>query len=432
MQRGRFLILIGILLAVMAAGLLLVMNRQADEETTATEEPETAQLLPTPVPPTPVPTDRVVVAQQRIPRGTLLVTDTIALSEWVSVEGWPSSWVTQSALTSLDQVEGRIARSDIPRGTLLTEDMLTDTAGDLVSTGSDAALLVPPDRVAIALPVDAISSVGWSLRRGDHVDVLISFLMVDLDEEFQTELPNNASTLVTVDQTGSVQQNVSVIEGTYGRIEQDPFGQPLNVVPGEEEQRPRLVSQVTVRDAEVLNLGPWGELFLTAGPTSVSVSDTTGEEGQAGPEGSEGESGESGEEETTTTQLQSVEILLEPGEELTDDEVLREYLNTSSIQPLLLVVSPQDALVLKWAGEAGAAMHVVLRSYSDAGVRLPDTEPVTLQYMVDRFNMGLPPGLAYGQQPASRVLERGLITLPEKLWEPWSALTTEEQEQPPR
>ncbi|NIN94190.1 MAG: hypothetical protein GTN93_23590, partial [Anaerolineae bacterium] len=84
-----------------------------------------------------------------------------------------------------------------------------------------------------------------------------------------------------------------------------------------------------------------------------------GEEGQAGPEGPEGEPGEGEEEETTTSQVQSVEILLEPGEELTDDEVLREYLNTSLVQPLLLTVSPQDALVLKWAGEAGAAMHVV-------------------------------------------------------------------------
>jgi Flp pilus assembly protein CpaB len=431
MQRGRFLILIGILLAVMAVGLLLVMSRQTDEEATETKEPSAAELVPTPIPPTPIPTNLVVVAQQRIPRGTMLITDTVGLHEWVSEEEWPASWITTEALVSVEQVRGRIARSDIPRGTLLTADMLTDTAGDLVATGSDAALMVPPDRVAIAIPVDAISSVGWSLRRGDHVDVLVSFLMVDLDEEFQTELPNNASTLVTVDSTGTVQQNVAVIEGTYGRIEQDPFGQPLNVVPGEADQRPRLVSQVTVRDAEVLNLGPWGELFMTVGPTAVTLAGTTGEEGAAGPEGPAG--GEEGApEESVDPTLQQVEILLEPGQELTDDEVLREYLNTSSIQPLLLTVSPQDALVLKWAGEAGAAMHVVLRSHEDAGVRLPDTEPVTLQYMVDRFNIGLPPGLAYGPQPASRVLERGLLTLPEKLWEPWSTLTTQTEEGPPR
>jgi pilus assembly protein CpaB len=219
MQRGRFLILIGILLAVMAVGLLLVMSRDGGNgdngETSAAEDQEPP---PTPVP-TPVPTDRVVVALQRIPRGTLLVTDTIGLDQWVSMEDWPMGWISGEALTSFDQVAGKIARSDIPRGTLLTADMLTDQAGDLAATGSDAALMIPPDRVAIAIPVDAVSSVGWSLRRGDRVDVLVSFLLIDLDEEFQTELPNNASSLVTIDSAGTIQAGVTLLEGTYGRIE---------------------------------------------------------------------------------------------------------------------------------------------------------------------------------------------------------------------
>jgi Flp pilus assembly protein CpaB len=426
MQRGRFLILIGVLLAVMAVGLLLVMNRGSGDEDAETKAPEALELVPTPPPPpTRVPEDNVVVAQQRIPRGTLLVTDTIALTEWVSVQGWPRGWTTQAALTSLDQVEGKIARSDIPRGTLLTADMLTEQAGDLASTGSDAALLIPADRVAVAVPVDAISSVGWSLRRGDHVDVLISFLMLDLDEEFQTELPNNASTLVPIE-GGTAEEGVRVLQGTYGRIEQDPFGQPINIVPAEANQRPRLVSQVTVRDAEVLNVGPWGELFLTSGQTRVTTIPT--EDGETGDEGSEDAPPE-GEREFSSTQ--SVEIFLEPGQFLTDDEILREYLNSSAVQPLLLIVSPQDALVLKWAGEAGAAMHIALRSYSDAGVPLPDTEPVTMQYMVDRFNIALPPSLAYGYEPAVRRLERSFLALPEKLWVPWSA-TTQDTEAPPR
>jgi Flp pilus assembly protein CpaB len=429
MQRGRFLILIGILLAVMAVGLLLVMSRDGDNgdngETSVAEEQEPP---PTPVP-TPIPTDRVVVALQRIPRGTLLVTDTIGLDQWVSIENWPMGWISGEALTSLDQVEGKIARSDIPRGTLLTADMLTDQAGDLAATGSDAALMIPPDRVAIAIPVDAVSSVGWSLRRGDRVDVLVSFLLIDLDEEFQTELPNNASSLVTIDSAGTIQAGVTLLEGTYGRIEQDPFGQPINIIPSEANQRPRLVSQVTVRDAEVLNLGPWGELFGSSGVTNVTLAaaSTTEEGGQE--EGGQVPDGETGT--PAGAGPQQVEILLEEGENLSADEVLREYLNASSTQPLVLVVSPQDALVLKWAGEAGAAFHVVLRSFADAGVRLPDTEAVTLQYMVDRFNIGLPPGLAYGYEPAVRELERSFLTLPEQLWNPWST-QTQETGTPPR
>jgi Flp pilus assembly protein CpaB len=429
MQRGRFLILIGILLAVMAVGLLLVMQRNQEETPSETKEPGEGGLVPTATPaPTAQPTSRVLVAQQLISRGTRMITDTVPLSERIALVSWPESWVTLDALTSFDQVAGKIARSDIPRGTPLKADMFTDQAGDLVATGSDAALLIPPERVAIAIPVDHISSVGWALRRGDRVDVLISWLMVDLDEEFQTELPNQAASLVNI-QSGGAQEGVTILQGTYGRIEQDPFGQPINVIPSEPDQRPRLVSQVTVRDAEVLNVGPWGELFGVAGQTTVSVS-TASTEGQA----TESQPVEGEGEGETPAEVQQVEILLEEGQELTEDEVLREYLNASTSQPLLLIVTPQDALVLKWAAEAGAAMQVVLRSYADADQPLPSTEAVTLQYMMDRFNIGLPPGLAYGIEPAVTQLERSFLRLPDKLWNPWSAQTTTTTgtEAPPR
>jgi Flp pilus assembly protein CpaB len=421
MQRGRFLLLIGILLAVMAVGLLLVMNRQTDEGPSESKGTADVDLIATATPfPTPIPTDRVVVAQQRIPRGTVLMTDTIPLSEWISLEDWPQGWVTRDALTSFDQVEGKIARADIPRGTILMTDMLTQQAGDLLATGSDASLLIPPDRVAVAIPVDHVSSVGWSLRRGDHVDVLISFLMIDVDEEFQTELPNRAASLVRIEETEIVsEEGIAIKQGTLGRIEQDPFGQPTNVIPSDAHQRPRLVSQVTVRDAEVLNLGPWGELFGALAPTNITFA-ATGEGDEGGAEGPSAEGDDTG-----GATPQQVEILLPEGLELTEDEILREYLNASTHQPLLLIVSPQDALVLKWADESGAALHVVLRSHEDAGVSLPDTEAVTLQYMVDRFNIALPPGLEFGVEPAAMNLERSFLRLPEQLWNPWSTQPTQ-------
>ena len=131
-----------------------------------------------------------------------------------------------------------------------------------------------------------------------------------------------------------------------------------------------------------------------------------------------------------------MEILLEEGQELEEEEVIREYLNASTLQPLLLIVSPQDALVLKWAGESGAAMHIVLRSHDDAGVRLPDTEAVTMQYMMDRFNIAMPPGLNYGIEDSRLVieLERTFLKLPDDLWNPWSTqpIQTTESGAPPR
>jgi len=411
MQRGRFLILIGILLAVIAAGLLLLLGRdtkEGEEPSEGVGDDGVAEVTAVPPTPTPVP-NPVVVAKQRIPRGTLLVTDTIGLSEWVSVESWAQGWITQDAFRSIDQVEGKITRSDIPRGTILTADMLTDQAGDLVSTGSDAALLIPPGQVAMAIPVDHISSVGWALRRGDHVDVLVSFLMTELDEEFQSALPNQASPI------GIIPEDQVPVQGALGRFEQDPFGQPINVVPSEVPQRPRLVSQITVRDAQVLNGGPWlpwGELLRATAELGIPTATATPEGGEEGQEvdgasapfgaGAGGEAQESATPQETiiTSEAQILLDLLE-----TYERMARE--------PLLLVVSPQDALVLKWGEEAGGAMHIVLRSYEDAGVRLPDTEPVTLQYMRERFNFSLPLGLDFGIDPAVRELERSFLGLDE-------------------
>jgi Flp pilus assembly protein CpaB len=117
---------------------------------------------------------------------------------------------------------------------------------------------------------------------------------------------------------------------------------PLTFAGGEEtepqpigEQIPRSVTQLTVQNAEVLRVGLW---------PSVS------------PEG-EGE----------------VEQI-EPG-------------------IVTLLVSPQDALVLKWARENGAVIDLALRSAVDEEVF--STEAVTLDYMISRFNITVPKKLHY-------------------------------------
>jgi hypothetical protein len=96
----------------------------------------------------------------------------------------------------------------------------------------------------------------------------------------------------------------------------------------------------------------------------------------------------------------------------------------------LLVVTPQDALVLKWADEAGAAIHLALRSQADRGIPLPDTEPVTMQYMVDRFGIALPPGVPYGVDPAVLDLKRSFLQLPDLLWPKQTTQSTSNE--PPR
>jgi hypothetical protein len=60
---------------------------------------------------------------------------------------------------------------------------------------------------------------------------------------------------------------------------------------------------------------------------------------------------------------------------------------------VILVVDPQDALVLKYARENNFILDLVLRAAGDEAPN--DTEAVTLEYMIRRFNISLPPKLQY-------------------------------------
>ena len=106
-------------------------------------------------PPTPV-----VVAAADLIRGTS-VSPTM-----VQIRSIPSAVVPPGALTSLEDVEGRVLAGDIAEGEVMTE---TRIAGEGVGP---IAALVPPGLRGFVLPSGVPSDV---LRPGDLVDVLATF-----------------------------------------------------------------------------------------------------------------------------------------------------------------------------------------------------------------------------------------------------------------
>lgn len=363
MQGGRTLIIVGIviLVLVLIVGAVLFVS---------------SNLLPGPPPePTAVPTEeggngdgdtetaaapggtvQIVVAAQNIPRGTRITADNNA----VKVMPWPKSALPEGTLVDVTTAHDRIARQDIPIDMPITEGMLTTKPGDVASTGSDAALLLPPGRVAYAMPVARWSSVAWAIQPGDHVDVLISMLIVDIDQDFQTELPNVQYSLIPA--TGVEGETAGgTIVGTQviGRLEALPDGTLVMALPGEDNQRPRLVTQMVIQDAIILQVGDWGPEEPKEPPP---------------PPPAEGE-GE-GEEAAPVTREVTVEI------------------NKSAT----LAITPQDAVVLKYLEELGASIDFVVRSVSDAG-DIYTTEAVTLDYVFERYSMEVPPKLPYGPAP---------------------------------
>ncbi len=320
MRGRRSLILIGLIIIVagIAAVLILpkVLPRGGAEPAPSPEAPQEEGMV------------SIVVSAQDIPQGKEITEDAIIPQDW------PRDAVPVGAIFEREDALGKIASSFIPRGMPILESMLAEP-GELLPSGGPAAMQIPEGKVAYALPIAQYSSVAWALRPGDHVDVLLSFPLVDLDEEFQTILPNNQTCV-------SPPEGEECKGGVQGRLEALPNGWLVSITPSE-AQRPRLVTQLTVQDAVVLRIGDWRE------------------EEQAA------------QEQTEETQL--------PSE-----------------QPLTLAVTRQEAAILEFARLSNARITLVLRRTGETG-RTPGTYPVTLQYLMDTYGIEPPPKLPYGITP---------------------------------
>jgi pilus assembly protein CpaB len=360
MRGGRIFIIIGVVLFIGVAIIgLIYLSGAFRPAPQATPEPGED------VEPTEEPSEMVeiVVAAQNIPRGTRITEENNA----VVLAKWPQDSVPPDTLLDPAAAYDRIARTDIVLGMPIIDGMLTNTPGDLAATGSDAALQIPSGRVAYAIAVAGNSSVAWAVRPGDHVDVLLSLLVVDLDEDYQTALPSRKITCLTgVTAEGSL--TVQCTEVPVGRTEFLPNG-AVTIEGPRGDQIPRLVTQMTVRDAIVLQVGKWPEESALAmaqpEPTAVPVDED--EEGEAAP-----------------TPLPPEPPLM---------------------QWVTMAVTPQDALVLKYSEEAGASMDLVLRPTGDTST--VDTTAVTLQYLFEQYQIEVPPKLPYGVTPPVVKLRTG-------------------------
>jgi Flp pilus assembly protein CpaB len=364
MRRGRTLILIAIilLLGVLAAYLFL----RPTEEPPPPEEEGVVPGLPSDM-------TFVVIAGQDISRGAI-----IPAQDGVVVSQMPEDLVVETMIHGPDEeaikslVVGRRARMDIARGVFITEGMLTGEPGELLGVGSDASMAIEPGFTAIAIPLTRLSGVAYALRPGDSVDVLVTFLMVDVDTEFQSRLPNQVTPIIAPGGTPdfaapyiTMLVGLEVADPTadplpplpYGKITTDPeLDQPIHFVP-QEQQRPRLVSQRLVEKATVLHVGT--ESLEDIMPQPVTVP----EQGQEGGQ--------------------------QPAEPVPAEQKPPDIIT--------LIVTPQDALAINWAIKRGIDLVLTLRAPGDNTIT--ETTSVTLQYFLDNYNITVPTKLPYVIEP---------------------------------
>lgn len=337
MQRGRLLIILGVILglATLGAVAFLLFGSGMGGGLIGEEEP-----TPTPgaAPPeseeAQIPTTQVIVALQPIGRGQPFVAGSIGRRDW------PANNVPPDIIADEAETIGKVAKTEIVQGQVIVRSMLADVAG-----AGEASFQVPPGRLAVAYPINRQSSVAYALQPGDYVDILITAFFVDVDEEFQTRKPNKIRFFFPeLDPETGEQVGFDLAPAMdEGRFEIASGDLPAIVFPSEEKQIPRRVAQLTVQAAKVIKVGPWIEPPPPPPPA----------EGEDAP--------------TPTPNLPDI---------------------------VTLAVTPQDALVLLWLRQSGIYSEMALRA---AGEEDADhfTEAVTLQYMLTRFNIAVPPKIEF-------------------------------------
>lgn len=344
MGSRRTLVLVGLLIIGVAliVGVLLLRQQGREEEAPPTEAPQVM---------------RILVAANNLTRGMAITPDLVLAQDW-PIQHLPPVYYTDPA-----QVIGYFVRVDIPQGMPLMPGMLAPSAEALGAIGSPAALQVPAGKRAVAIPMDLLGAIAWALQPGDHVDVLASWVIRELDQDFQSLLPNQWAALQCMEG--------QLCQGTYGRVELLPTGQVIMVYPLEGSTQARYVAQVTIQDAEVLAVGTYQAPVQVAAPQPAPAP------------GREGGQPAAGTAPASPTPMAAL----------------------ATTQAVILIVDPQEALVLKALVELKADITLALRRPGD-NARV-STDTVSQDYIIVRYNFVVPPKLPYAViAPEPNPLER--------------------------
>jgi Flp pilus assembly protein CpaB len=148
-RSNRLVILVGVLLAVLAFVAIVILLNQQREVDPDTAEPVTVTVL---------------VATQAIEIGDPITPDVVEPLEVdpEAVQGTP--------LSSTSQVSGQPALFAIPAGSQVNAEAIGIIQGDVV----DVPSLLQPGEKAMAVRVDDQTGVGFLVRQGNHVDIIVS------------------------------------------------------------------------------------------------------------------------------------------------------------------------------------------------------------------------------------------------------------------
>lgn len=177
-RAGLLLMLVGLMLATMAALLVLGMAQQAQQQATQ----QIKQVY-------------VVTVARDIPENTIISPDMLA------IRPFPADFAPAGAVATVEEAAGKYAASKLFKDTILVRAQL-----NLAKRAMDVASNLPPGKVAFWLPLPDLIATAGGVRAGDRVDVLLTVNLGEDNDKWystQTTLQN-----VEVFSVGSIEEAI--------------------------------------------------------------------------------------------------------------------------------------------------------------------------------------------------------------------------------
>ena len=370
MRRGRIFIYLALIVILGVVAFLLLsgtLKKKPASEASGNGTPGAVA--------TPIPVDRidVVISKQDIPRG-LPITEEHLDKKTIPLDMYDQGMFKYPE--ERNKVVGRMAVAPIKQNRIILSGDIMDSKTLL--SGRQEALLIPAEKVAVSIPITRLSSGSYAPQPGDHVNVIVTLLLIELDTDYQSALPNvtaaviapgpnlllyqsitsqnqtnETSALNSAEQLKNLTAQVASggVAASLGRTLQDPvLDQTFYLVPSE-AQRPRMVSQSLIQDVLVLHVGDFS--WEETAPVVIEL-------GQPTPT--------------------PAPVVLKTTPDL-----------------ITLVVSPQDAVTLNYLIFSGAQLTLALRPPNDTSIA--QTQAVTLDYLVNNYQITLPVKLNFSIEP---------------------------------
>jgi hypothetical protein len=292
----------------------------------------------------------VVVSLQTVPRGWQMTEAELTTDMRLASE------VGSNLIVRVEDAVGLYARQDIYQGETLTTDTLVRDPTLIGVENFGPSSLVPQGWVALAVPMDRLSSVAYGLAPGDTIDIMLSFTLSAIDEQFQTLLSNSATFYLeeTVGEGESEEARPTIfIVDPYGRFETLPTNDVAHVGPSEDTERPTAVG-VILQNARVVNVGTYQPRPPAMPPTPTPEPDAP----------------------TPTPDPNAI-----PTPTPAPPDVL------------LIALPPQQQLFMDYALEVNGDIDFALRGVNDG--QLYSVQNVDFNYLLQQFNIAIPPNTTY-------------------------------------